>query len=68
KAGVLEAHHVEPIADFLKGITPLPAAFDRHYVKRLDGTNVKSGTSKRDLAEQIRADIRTFKQASGAER
>ena len=68
KAGVLEAHHVEPIADFLKGITPLPDAFDRHYVKRLDGTNVKSGTSKRDLAEQIRADIRTFKQASGAER
>ena len=68
KAGVLEAHHVEPIADFLKGITPLLAAFDRHYVKRLDGTNVKSGTSKRDLAEQIRADIRTFKQASGAER
>ena len=68
KAGVLEAHHVEPIADFLKGITPLPAAFDRYYVKRLDGTNVKSGTSKRDLAEQIRADIRTFKQASGAER
>ncbi len=68
KAGVLEAHHVEPIADFLKAITPLPAAFDRHYVKRLDGTNVKSGTSKRDLAEQIRADIRTFKQASGAER
>jgi len=68
KAGVLEAHHVEPIAEFLEAITPLPAAFDRHDVKRLDGTNVKSGTSKRDLAEQIRADIRTFKQASGAQR
>jgi len=68
KAGVLEPQHVEPIADFLKGITPLPAAFDRRYVKRLDGTNVKNGRSKRDLAEQIRADIRTFKQASGAER
>ncbi len=68
KAGVLEPQHVEPIADFLKGITPLPAAFDRHYVKRLDGTNVKKGKSKRDLAEQIREDIRTFKQASGAER
>ncbi len=68
KAGVLEPHHVEPIADFLKGIAPLPAAFDRHYVKRLNGTHVKNGKSKRDLAEQIRADIRTFKQASGAER
>jgi myo-inositol-1-phosphate synthase len=68
KAGVLEPQHLEPIADFLKGITPLPAAFDRRYVKRLDGTNVKNGRSKRDLAEQIRADIRTFKQTSGAER
>jgi myo-inositol-1-phosphate synthase len=68
KAGVLEPQHLEPIADFLKGITPLPAAFDRRYVKRLDGTNVKTGRSKRDLAEQIRADIRTFKQTSGAER
>jgi len=68
KAGVLEPQHVEPIADFLKGITPMPAAFDRHYVKRLNGTNVKTGKSKRDLAEQIREDIRAFKRASGADR
>jgi len=60
--GVLDRHeHVEPIADFLKAIRPMPAAFDRQYVKRLDGSNVKRGKSKRDLAEQIRADIREFK-------
>ena len=59
-AGVLEADHIEPIADFLKSIAPMPAAFDQRYVKRLTGTNVKKGKSKRDLAEQLREDIRHF--------
>src|SRR5213078_5125426 len=68
KAGVLEDKHLEPIADFLKAIKPLPAAFDQHYVKRLQGTNVKQGKTKRDLAEQLRQDIRDFKKRSGADR
>ena len=68
KAGVLEPHHLEPIAAFLKGIKPLPAAFDQNYVKRLHGTNVKSGKTKRELAEQLRADIRQFKQTAGVDR
>jgi myo-inositol-1-phosphate synthase len=67
-AGVLEAPHVEPIADFLKGIVPMPAVFDQHYVKRLSGTNVKQGKTKRDLAEQLREDIRAFKQRHGCAR
>ena len=68
KAGVLEGKHVEPIAAFLKGIKPIPAAFDQNYVKRLHGTNVKHGKSKKDLAEQLRADIREFKKSSGVSR
>jgi len=67
-AGVLEPPHVEPIADFLKGIVPMPAAFDQHYVKRLNGTNVKRGKTKRDLAEQLREDIRAFKQRGRCDR
>jgi myo-inositol-1-phosphate synthase len=61
-AGVLEQRHLEPIADFLKGIAPMPAVFDRRYVKRLQGSNVKTGKNKRDLAEQLREDIRAFKE------
>jgi myo-inositol-1-phosphate synthase len=62
KAGVLERHeHLEPIKDFLQGIKPIPAAFDQYYVKRLQGTNIKQGKTKRDLAEQLRNDIRTFR-------
>ncbi len=60
--GVLDKHeHIEPIADFLKGIKPLPAVFDQAYVKNLEGTNVKSGTNKREFAEALREDIRAFK-------
>ncbi len=62
KCGVLDKHeHVEPIADFLKSIKPMPAVFDQFYVKRLVGTNVKKGKTKRDLAEALRKDIRDFK-------
>jgi myo-inositol-1-phosphate synthase len=68
KAGVLESHHIEPIAPFLKGIQPMPAAFDQQYVKRLQGTNVKKGKTKRELAEQLREDIRQFRKKSGVER
>ena len=67
--GVFDKHeHVEPIREFLEGITPMPAVFDQQYVKRLEGKNVKTGTSKRDLAEQLRTDIREFKKTHGVER
>jgi myo-inositol-1-phosphate synthase len=59
KAGVLKAEHLEPIKDFLSAIKPMPAVFEKRWVKRLDGTNVKTG-SHRQLVEQVQADIRTF--------
>jgi myo-inositol-1-phosphate synthase len=69
KAGVLEdSRHVTPIADFLRGIKPMPAVFDNYYVKRLDGPNVKRGENKMDLAQAIREDIRTFKADKGCDR
>ena len=61
KSGVLERAHIEPIADFLKSIKPMPAAFDKAYVKKLDGPNKKTAATKRELAEAIREDIRRFK-------
>jgi myo-inositol-1-phosphate synthase len=61
KAGVLEQRDIEPLADFLRDIKPMPAVFDNRYVTRLHGDNVKRGKTKRDLAEQLRQDIRDFK-------
>jgi myo-inositol-1-phosphate synthase len=69
KCGVLDKHeHVEPIADFLKSVKPMPAVFDQHYVKRLSGTNVKKGGTKRELAEALRKDLRDFKAAHQLDR
>ncbi|HEX3928486.1 MAG TPA: inositol-3-phosphate synthase, partial [Gemmatimonadales bacterium] len=67
--GVFDKHeHVEPIRAFLEAIKPMPAVFDQAYVKRLEGINVKHGKNKRDLAEQLRQDIRDFKKKSGVSR
>jgi myo-inositol-1-phosphate synthase len=60
-AGVLDRDQLASIKPFLEGIRPLCSVFDQYYVKRLSGENVKKGKNKRDLAEQIRADIRAFK-------
>jgi myo-inositol-1-phosphate synthase len=67
-AGVLERDILDQIKPELEAVTPLPAVFDRKYVKRLDGPNVKKGKSKKDLAEQVRADIQKFKQDKGLSR
>jgi myo-inositol-1-phosphate synthase len=67
-AGVLEKELLNQIKPFLRSIKPRKAVFDRNYVKKLDGKHVKKGKNKRDLAEQLRADIREFRKKSGADR
>jgi myo-inositol-1-phosphate synthase len=67
-AGVLEKELLEQIRPELEQIRPWPAVFDRRYVKRLDGPNVKKGRNKRDLADQVRADIQKFKADNGLSR
>ena len=67
-AGVIEPALLERVRPELEAIRPWAAVFDQRYVKRLMGTNVKKGPNKRDLAEQVRADIRAFKQEHGLER
>jgi myo-inositol-1-phosphate synthase len=67
-AGVLETSLLEQIRPELEQIRPMSAVFDRRYVKRLDGPNVKQGANKRELAEQLREDIRRFKEQHGLER
>ena len=68
KAGVLDRSLLEQVKPFLSGIKPRKAVFDKNYVKRLDGPNVKKGKNKMELAEQVRADIHDFKKSSGADR
>ena len=67
-AEVLDSKHIDPIKDELAQIKPMTAAFYPEYVKRLHGTHVKTGSSKADIVEQLRADIRGFIKSSGADR
>ena len=67
-AGVIGADMLGQLKDELSAIKPWPAVFDRRYVKRLDGPNLKEGPTKRHLAEQVRADIQQFKQANSVDR
>jgi len=68
KAGVLENEHLATLKPFLEKIKPWPAVFDPQYVKRLNGENVKKGKSKRDLADQVTADIEKFRKDNGLSR
>ncbi|NUO37140.1 MAG: inositol-3-phosphate synthase, partial [Gemmatimonadaceae bacterium] len=68
KAGVLEDRDLEPLKDFLSAIKPMPAVFENKYVTRINGKNVKKGKTKRDLAEQLRQDIRDFKAKNKCDR
>jgi myo-inositol-1-phosphate synthase len=60
-AAVLDKDLLLQLKPYLETIKPLPAVFDQHYVKRLNGTHVKKGKNKKDLADQVIADIRNFR-------
>ena len=64
----LEERDLEPVADFMRAIRPMPAVFENKYVTRIHGQNVKTGKTKRDLAEQLRQDMRDFKAKNGCDR
>ncbi len=68
KAGVLEDRHLNALKAFLETVKPWPAVFDTQYVKKLHGDNVKKGKNKRELADQVTADIETFKKDNGLSR
>ena len=67
-AEVLQRPLLDQVRPELEGVQPWPAVFDQSYVKKLDGPNVKTGANKRELAEQLRADIRRFRETNGVER
>ena len=68
KAGVLSKEHLATVKPFLAKIKPMKAAFDKGYVKKLDGTHVKTGKNKYELALQIKEDIAHFRKSSRAVR
>jgi myo-inositol-1-phosphate synthase len=67
-AGVLEKSLLEQVRPALESISPWTAAFDKNYVRRLDGTHVKKAANKMELAEQLQDDIRNFQKKNNLAR
>ena len=67
-AEVLKEKDIEPVRQELEQIVPMPAAFDKNYAKRLDGDNVKQCATRWDMVNELREDIKRFKQEKGCSR
>ncbi len=67
-AEVLKAKDIEPVRDELEKIVPMKAAFDKNYAKRLDGDNVKDCATRWDMVQQLKNDMKEFKEKNGCAR
>lgn len=67
-AGVLEKDLLVKLKSKLQKLKPMRAVFDQNYVKRLNGTFIKSGKTKMDLAQELIKDITEFKKNNRCQR
>lgn len=67
-AEVLQSKDIDPVKEELQAIRPMPAAFDHNWAKRLNGTNIKQTATRWEMVEQLRQDIRNFKEANQCSR
>ena len=69
RAGVLEGgKHIEQVADVLRDIRPMQAAFEKRYATRLEGEHIMDVRGKRAMLESIREDINRFRDENRLER
>lgn len=68
KAAVLDRNQLDLLKDDLSQIKPMKAVFSAEYVRKLQGTWIKEGKTKMDLAEQLMDDIKRFKEEHGCAR
>ncbi len=68
RSGVLRKDLLDQLKPELEAIQPMSAVFDRHYVKKLDGPNVKKGRNWMELAEQLIDDMERFKRENDCSR
>ena len=68
KAGVIEKELLNQIKSELSLIKPMKAVFDKDFVKKLDGTYIKSIKGHRARIGALRQDIRDFKEKNNLDR
>lgn len=67
-ARVLDANLLRDVREELQAIKPMRAAFDRNYVKNLDGKYVKDIDNRYELALAVMEDIKNFKAVNNCDR
>ena len=67
-AGVIDKELLDQVKDELSSIKPMKAVFDKKFVKKLDGTYVKSVKGHRARIEALRQDIQNFRKNNNVER
>ena len=67
-AGVLEKGVLDGVEERLRSVKPMKAVFDRDYVRRLEGSHVKSGKDKWSMVLEVREDIQRFKAENNVDR
>jgi len=67
-ARVLDANLLRDVREELQAIKPMRAAFDRNYVKNLDGKFVKDIDNRYELALAVMDDIKNFKADNNCDR
>jgi myo-inositol-1-phosphate synthase len=60
RTAVLDKTLVDQVRKPLEAIRVMKGVFDREYVRKLDGSWVKTGKNKMDLAQQLIEDIQNF--------
>ena len=68
-AEVLDGRDIYPVKEELENIVPMKGVYDPDYIKALHGTWTKDTSLTRwELMEQVREDIRSFKEKNGCDR
>jgi len=68
KAQVLERTMLDDLKAPLSAIKPMKAVFDREYIKKINGPNVKEAATKMEKAEMLIDDIEQFRKRENAAR
>ncbi|HEY3439299.1 MAG TPA: inositol-3-phosphate synthase [Paludibaculum sp.] len=67
-AAVLKPELLTKVKPQLQKVKPMAAVFDKKYVTRIDGPNVKTKGTLLDKAHALMDDIKTFKKVNGCDR
>ncbi|MFH1728173.1 MAG: inositol-3-phosphate synthase [Pseudomonadota bacterium] len=68
KNHVIQPSIIESVKEEIDCIKPMKAVFDHKYVKNLNGTWIKEGKNKMELAEQLMQDIENVKKEKNISR